>query len=100
METDLCFQFIRLQTLPREVIQVKLFSVFVHCISASLIVVDDGLEAVSVSIKVVLVPNRIKVPDSSRWVAQKGVRELVQRADLRLVAETSDLKYEASVRFN
>ena len=59
---------------------------------AYLIVVDDGLEAVPMSVEVVFIPDGIEIPDPSGRVAQQGVRKLIECSDLCLIAKPSDLK--------
>ncbi|PSN33501.1 hypothetical protein C0J52_24831 [Blattella germanica] len=66
---------------------------------ATLVVIQDGVEAGAVPIEEVLVPERVKVPDPPGRVAQQRVRELVQRPKLSLEPQTTHLKYQNSNRF-
>ena len=51
-------------------------------------------------VEVVLVPHGVKVPDPAGRIAQEGVRELVQGADLGLVAKAANLRgWEEKVEF-
>jgi len=57
-----------------------------------LVVIDDGLETIPMAIEIVFVPDGVEVPDPAGRVAEQGVRKLIERADLRFIAQTSDLK--------
>lgn len=61
---------------------------------AALIVIQDGVEAGPVPVEEVLVPERVKVPDSPGRVAQQGVRELVQRPKLSLEPQPTHLQHQ------
>lgn len=45
--------------------------------SAALVVVKNRVEARPVAVEEVLVPQRVEVADTARWVSQQRVRELV-----------------------
>lgn len=60
----------------------------------ALVVIQDGVEAGPVAVEKVLIPERVEVADSPRWVAQEGVRKLVQRPELRLKPKTAYLRWK------
>jgi hypothetical protein len=61
---------------------------------ATLVIVQDGVEAGTVPVEEVFVPEWVKVPDPSGRVTQQRVRELVQRPKLSLEPQPAHLKHQ------
>jgi hypothetical protein len=60
--------------------------------TAALVVVDDGLEAVPMAVKVVLVADGVEVSDTSGRIAQQRIRKLIKGTYLGLISQTTDLE--------
>ena len=60
--------------------------------SSALVIVNDSLETVPMAVKIVLITDGVEVPNTSGWITQQCIRELIEGTNLGLISKTTDLQ--------